>query len=56
MYTLLITVAKRQDKLSRPDMSSWFIKEYHDLEERKTPQERFNLLSGTVLSAIVAGR
>ncbi|ETS74340.1 hypothetical protein PFICI_14206 [Pestalotiopsis fici W106-1] len=46
---------KRGDRMSRPDMASWFIKEYHSLEEQSTPHERFNLLSGTVVAAVVAG-
>jgi cytochrome P450 len=39
----------------RPDMSSWFIEEYQTLERSMDPQARFHLLSGSIISAVVAG-
>lgn len=39
----------------KPDMAQWFIDEHHNLSDVKSPQQRRLLLSGTAVSAVVAG-
>ncbi|KAI0095754.1 cytochrome P450 [Nemania sp. FL0031] len=45
----------RKDNLDRNDMASWFINEYHALEAERGLKARQRLLTGTAVSAVVAG-
>lgn len=47
---------QRGEKEGKLDMSSWFIEEYKGLEGTRDPTSLTNLLSGTAVSAVVAGR
>lgn len=40
----------------KPDMAQWFIDEFHNLSDVRSPKARRLLLSGTAVSAVVAGR
>ncbi|KAI0194201.1 cytochrome P450 monooxygenase-like protein [Astrocystis sublimbata] len=48
-------MTRKQENPNKPDMASWFIKEYHALESDHGLKAQQNILSGTVVSAVVAG-
>ncbi|KAI8935075.1 hypothetical protein NX059_007670 [Plenodomus lindquistii] len=46
---------KRGHAKEKPDMADWFIDEHEKLSDMRSTQGRRNLLSGTAVSAVVAG-